>query len=179
MQVTRAEIDLLRGDTDVATERLQLVRSLSAVVSRVDFAYESARRTAEAELWAGRPSAALHEVQRTLVLFKAPDLTIWCGRLLTAGMRACADLAERARARRDQPAAMAAVAAGDSLADWVRHMGGVPFADHPYGAVIPAERATWEGERTRLAGPGHPEAWSGAAQAWQDLGCPHRAGYAW
>ena len=28
-------------------------------------------------------------------------------------------------------------------------------------------------------GPSDPDAWAGAAKAWQDLGCPHRAGYAW
>ena len=46
-------------------------------------------------------------------------------------------------------------------------------------ATIPAERATWDAERTRVAGPGDPGAWDGAAKAWQDLSCPHRAGYAW
>ena len=30
-----------------------------------------------------------------------------------------------------------------------------------------------------MAGPGDPGAWDGAAKAWQDLCCPHRAGYAW
>ena len=30
-----------------------------------------------------------------------------------------------------------------------------------------------------MAGAGDPGAWDGAAKAWQDLGCPHRAGYAW
>jgi DNA-binding CsgD family transcriptional regulator len=58
-------------------------------------------------------------------------------------------------------------------------MGGAPFADHPWVGTIPAERATWDAERTRLAGPSEPEAWAGAAKAWQDLGCPHRAAYAW
>ena len=46
-------------------------------------------------------------------------------------------------------------------------------------ATIPAERAIWEAERTRLAGTSDPLAWRGAAKAWQDLGCSHRAGYAW
>jgi len=46
-------------------------------------------------------------------------------------------------------------------------------------ATIAAERATWEAERARLAGPSDPAAWGAAAKAWQDLGCPHRAGYAW
>ena len=58
-------------------------------------------------------------------------------------------------------------------------MGGAPFTDHPFVATIPAERATWEAERARLAGPSDPAMWGGAAKAWQDLGCPHRAGYAW
>jgi DNA-binding CsgD family transcriptional regulator len=102
-----------------------------------------------------------------------------CGRLLVAGMRACADLAEQARARRDQAAAADAADAADGLATWVERMGGAPFADHRYVAAIPAWRATWDAERTRVAGSGDPGAWDGAAKAWQDLSCPHRAGYAW
>jgi DNA-binding CsgD family transcriptional regulator len=58
-------------------------------------------------------------------------------------------------------------------------MGSVPFTDHPYMATIAAERATWEAEQARRAGPSDPAMWDGAAKAWQDLGCPHRAGYAW
>ena len=58
-------------------------------------------------------------------------------------------------------------------------MGGAPFADHPWVGTIPAARATWDAERTRLAGPGDPDAWHAAAKAWQDLSCPHRAAYAW
>jgi DNA-binding CsgD family transcriptional regulator len=58
-------------------------------------------------------------------------------------------------------------------------MGGTPFADHPWVATIPAERATWEAERTRLAGASDPAAWGGTAKTWDGLGCPHRAAYAW
>jgi DNA-binding CsgD family transcriptional regulator len=114
-----------------------------------------------------------------LALFKVPVLAIFCGRLLAAGMRACADLAEQAWARRDEPAAAAARAAADGLVSWVGQMNGAPFADHPFVATIPAERATWHAERTRLAAASDPDAWSGIGQAWQELGCPHRAGYAW
>jgi DNA-binding CsgD family transcriptional regulator len=114
-----------------------------------------------------------------LALFKVPVLAIFCGRLLAAGMRACADLAEQAWARRDEPAAAAARAAADGLVSWVGQMNGAPFADHPFVATIPAERATWHAERTRLAAASDPDAWSRIGQAWQELGCPHRAGYAW
>jgi DNA-binding CsgD family transcriptional regulator/tetratricopeptide (TPR) repeat protein len=177
-QVARAEIDLLRGEISAAAERWRLIRAFPVVISRVDFAHESAQRAAEAALWTGRPGDALAETWRMLDLYRAPDLTILCGRLLIAGMRACADAADQARARRDGPAVAAAMAAADGLAAWVEQMGGVPFADHPLIATIPAERATWDAERTRLAGSSDPHAWAGAADAWQVLGCPHRAGYA-
>jgi DNA-binding CsgD family transcriptional regulator len=177
-QVIRAEIDLLRGDTGAAAERWQLMETLAAITSRVDYGYDGAPRAAEALLWAGRPGDALRETRRALARFNVPDLTILCGRLLAAGMRACADLAERARARRDQSAAADAADAADGLATWVERMGRVPFTDHPTVATIAAERATWDAERTRVAGSGDPGAWDGAAKAWQDLCCPHRAGYA-
>ena len=177
--VNCAEIDLLRGDTGAAAGRWQLIYASPAHRSRVDFAYESAPRAAEAMLWAGRPEDALRETRRALGLYKVPDLTILSGRLLAAGMRACADLAEQARARRDQAAADDAADAADDLATWVERMGRVPFTDHPLVATIPAWHATWDAERTRVAGPGDPGAWDGAAKAWQDLSCPHRAGYAW
>jgi DNA-binding CsgD family transcriptional regulator/tetratricopeptide (TPR) repeat protein len=178
-QMTRAEVDLLRGDAAAAAGRWQLIHALPAIASRVDFACESAQRDAEGALWTGRPAEALELARRALALFRVPDLTVLCGRLLAAGMRACADLAEQARARRDRPAAVAAMAAADGLVTWVAGMTGIPFANHPLVATVPAERATWDAERTRVAGFSDPEAWASAAQAWQDLGCPHRTGYAW
>jgi DNA-binding CsgD family transcriptional regulator len=180
VRAARAEIDLLRGDTGAAAERWQLIyAAFPAVISGVNFGYESAPRAAEALLWAGRPGDALQETRRALARFQGPDLTIFSGRLLASGMRACADLAEQARARGDQFAAADAADAADGLVTWVGRMGRVPFTDHPTVATIPAERATWDAERTRVAGPGDPGAWDGAAKAWQDLSCPHRAGYAW
>ena len=133
----------------------------------------------EAALWAGRPGEALVETQRALALVRIPDVTVLCGRLLMAGIRACADLAEQARARRDALGAADAVTAADGLASWVQQMGGAPLADHPFVATIPADRATWDAEQTRLAGHSNPDAWASAAKAWQDRGCPHRAAYAW
>ena len=82
-------------------------------------------------------------------------------------------------ARRDDAAAGAAAAAAGALVSWVGQAGGAPFTGHPWVATIPAERATWDAERTRLAGPSNPDAWTAAATAWQHLGCPHSAGYAW
>jgi DNA-binding CsgD family transcriptional regulator/tetratricopeptide (TPR) repeat protein len=176
----RAEIDLLRGEIDAASHRWRLLRANSAFASDVDLARESVQRAAELAVWAGRPAEALAEAQQALGQFINPDLAIFCGRLLATGVRACADLAERARARGDDPAVAAASAAADGLASWAgEQMRGTPFAEHPFVAMIPAERATWDAERTRLAGSSDPDSWSRAANTWQEIGCPHRAGYAW
>jgi DNA-binding CsgD family transcriptional regulator len=175
----RAEIDLLRGDIDAAAARRRLIDAIPAHDGSGFSARESARRAAELALWAGRPGDALATVQHGLPLLQTTELTILCGWLLAVGMRACADLAEGARARRDCPAAEAAGAAAESLAAWTGRVASAPFADHPFVATIPAERATWDAERSRLAGASDPEAWRAAAEAWQDLGSPHRAGYAW
>ena len=180
MHEARAEIDLLRGDIDAAAARRRLIDAIPAHLGTGPAARESARRAAELAVWAGRPGDALAEVQQALPLLQTTDLTILCGWLLAVGMRACADLAEGARARRDEPAAAdAAGAAADGLAAWAGQVAGAPFTDHPFVATIPAERACWDAERTRLAGTSDPQAWRAAAEAWEGLGCPHRAGYAW
>jgi DNA-binding CsgD family transcriptional regulator len=175
----RAEIDLLRGDLDAGRRRRQQITACIGRITNAETARHFAQRAAELALWAGRPGDALAEVQQVAALFQAPDLTIFCGRLLAAGMWACADLAGQARARRDPAAAQDVLDAADGLAAWVAQMGGAPFTDHPFVATIPAERATWEAERTRLAGDNDPAAWAAAAKTWDGLGCPHRAAYAW
>jgi len=175
----RAEIDLLRGDLTAAGERRQLLEVILTQIGDGQYALEHGRRAAELALWAGRPGDALNEVRRALLQLNTPYLVAVCGRLLTAGLWACADLAERARARRDEPAAETTTAAVGDLAGWVDQVGGAPFTDHPFVATIAAERATWDAEQTRLAGASDPAAWAAAAKTWQDLGCPHRAGYAW
>jgi len=179
VHASRAEIDLLHGESGAAAERWQQLTAITSSLGDIDSAREAAQRAAEFALWAGRPADALAEVQRVIALFPAPDLTIFCGRLLGLGMRACADLAGQARARLDAPALEAALAAASGLAAWVDQLARAPFTDHPFVATIPAERASWDAERTRLAGASDPAAWNTAAKTWQNLGCPHRAGYAW
>ena len=70
------------------------------------------------------------------------------------------------------------LAAADEPADWVEHTGGEALTDHPFVAATPAE-LTWNAECTRVVNSSDPDAWCAAATAWQNLGCPHEAGYAW
>jgi DNA-binding CsgD family transcriptional regulator len=174
LHAERGQIDLLRGEVNAAVERLaQTKHEASIDISRV-----LGQQFAEAALWAGRPEEALEEVERLLDRLEGTSRVIECGWLLAVGMRACADLADRARARRDDDAVRAALARADNLASWVKQEHYVPFTDHPYLASIPAERATWDAERSRTAGASDPAAWSVAAERWEALDYRHRAGYA-
>jgi DNA-binding CsgD family transcriptional regulator/tetratricopeptide (TPR) repeat protein len=170
----RAEIDLLRGEVDSAAQRL---RSIETGASS-EFARDFEQDVAEVALWAGRPEEALKAVQRALDRQEDTKWVILCGWLLAMGMRACAELAERARALRDRDAARAALAAADNLASWVRQEHDVPFTDHPFVATIPAVRATWDAERGRAAAANDPTGWSIAAERWEALGYRHRVAYA-
>jgi ATP/maltotriose-dependent transcriptional regulator MalT len=174
----RAEIDLLRGDVAAAAERVQQVKSVMGRGASVDRAREIAQCAAEVALWAGRPEDGLADVREALARHQSSEWTIRCGWLLVIGMRACADLAGQAQASADEPRTQAALAAADEIAAWINRMSGTPFTDHPYVATIPAERASWNAERSRLTGASDATAWHTAADAWADLGCPHRAAYA-
>jgi DNA-binding CsgD family transcriptional regulator len=174
----RVMIDLRRGDYAAAHERWQATAEIAGR-GILDAVLQAAQDAADLALWTARPAEAFEHVRRGLTLFTVPDLTFTCGWVLAAGMRACADLAGRARARRDQQGGAAAVAAAAGLTGWVKQMRGVPFTSHPAYAMIPALRAAWDAEQTRLAGASDPAGWAAAAMAWEDLGYPHEAGYAW
>jgi hypothetical protein len=100
LHACRAEIDLRRGEVDAAVERLAQTKFEASI----DISRDLGQRFAEAALWAGRPKEALGEVERLLDRLAGAGGVIFCGWFLAVGMRACADLAERGRARRDDDA---------------------------------------------------------------------------
>jgi DNA-binding CsgD family transcriptional regulator len=175
LHAERGELDLLRGEFATAVERLTQTK----IETHPELSRELGQRFAEVAVWAERPTEALEEVKRLLERLEDTNWVIFCGWLLAVGMRACADLAEQVRARRDEPAGRAALAAADDLVAWVNREHEVPFTDHPYVATIPAARATWDAERSRTAGASDPAAWSAAADQWKALDYRHRAGYCW
>jgi DNA-binding CsgD family transcriptional regulator/tetratricopeptide (TPR) repeat protein len=171
----RAEIDLLRGEVDAAANRLAQID----VGASLEFAAGLAQDVTEVALWAGRPDEALETVQRALESAHETDWLMKSGWLLAMGMRACADLTEQGRARRDDSAVRAALAAADNLASWVSREHELPFTEHPFSAAIPATHAIWDAERSRVVGASDPAAWSVAAERWETLDYRHRAGYCW
>jgi DNA-binding CsgD family transcriptional regulator/tetratricopeptide (TPR) repeat protein len=123
---------------------------------------------AELTLWEGRPEAALSAVEEGLRL-QAEDPLRWM--LVAAlGARAAADLAERARARRDAAAEAAARDRATAFRDGARKR--APGADHP------ALAATIEAEHARAVGDGDAALWDAAARAWDARPAPFRAAYA-
>jgi DNA-binding CsgD family transcriptional regulator/tetratricopeptide (TPR) repeat protein len=169
----RADMDLVRGEVELAAQRLASIE-----IGGSEHALDVEQDIAEAALWADRSEEALEAVQRALERQADTVWVIYCGWLLAMGMRACADLAEQARALRDQPATQAALVAADDLASWVSRTDGAAFNEHPFVAIIPPARATWDTEHGRATGASDPAAWSVAAERWEALGYRHRAGYA-
>jgi DNA-binding CsgD family transcriptional regulator len=174
LHACRAEIDLLRAEVDAAAQRLAQIKA----GDNPEFTRDLAQLVAEAEVWAGRPDEALEEVQRALERLAGADwVVISCGWLLVVGMRACADLSERGRARRDDDAVRTALAAANDLASWVKRERDLPFSEHPYVASSPGGPRDL-GRRTRPRDwgerPGRVERCRGAVGG---AGCRHRAAY--
>ena len=179
VHLSRIEVDLLRGDLDAAQRRLEQVQAITAGLVGGFRAEEYAPLlAAELALWTGRPAEALTEVARELPSLSLPIMYVG-GPLLIAGMRACADLAETARARRDDAAGADALAAAADLVSWAGRLEVTPFTDRPADVYPPAERASWQAEQSRLTGASDPAAWAAAAKTWAGLERAHRAAYAW
>jgi DNA-binding CsgD family transcriptional regulator len=174
LHACRVEIDLRRGEVDAAADRLTRID----VGASLEFARDFAELVGEVVLWVGQPERAFEAIHRALDRRAELDWMMKCGWLLAVGMRACADLTEMGRARGDETAVQSVLGAVADLVSWLDRARGVPFTNHPYIAVIPASRATWEAERSRATGASDPDAWSVAAVHWEAVGYQHRAGYA-
>ena len=152
----RAELDLLSGDTAAAAARQEQIAATVGRVGSDDWSREGALRAAELRLWTGAPDRVLPGIRPVLAGLKSPGQAIFCGPLLTrdAGLRRPGRAGPRApgrggpRARRSRTARTSPTWAGRLPAD--------PFAEHPFAATIPAEHASFEAERTRLAGSRRP-----------------------
>jgi hypothetical protein len=77
----RAEIDLLRGEVEMAAERLDQIRW----GAELEGVLEVGTRVAEVAVWAGRPDQGLARVRSALDRLKDTDWVILCGRLLAMG----------------------------------------------------------------------------------------------
>jgi len=124
---------------------------------------------AEAALWRGDPEAALASVDQGLRETGDREWPRYQMRIFRVGIRAAADLAEVARARRDVAGEAAAVSHGESL--WTALQPVIGSAAGRRGGDFDeehaAEIATVEAERARLLHEPGAARWAEAAERWR------------
>jgi DNA-binding CsgD family transcriptional regulator len=175
-QMTRATLDMLVGDLDAATKRWAAIEAVTHP-KNLEYGGNLVDRGV-IDLWAQRPHATLSRIKRTSRRWDDLSYRPFTAAILSTAMRACADLAETARARRERAGEHTARMSAQDLVDVHDAMRRDPFAAHSFYVTATAHGATWAAELTRVAGTSDPDAWATAAAAWNDLHRPHRAAYA-
>jgi DNA-binding CsgD family transcriptional regulator len=179
----RATLEMLRGNLDEGKQRWLGLRGLPrpSLTLRV---WSDLQET-ELHCWRQFPRLAFDQGYGALELIAGADQATLSGpmltvtsRLLVLALRACADLAEQARADHDPDAADAAQRRADRLSDLHRGMAPDPFTAGPLRPTAAADHATWQAEESRLHGESDPALWERAAEEWDALARPHRAAYA-
>jgi DNA-binding CsgD family transcriptional regulator len=179
----RADLEMRRGNLDGAHQRWIYLRQLPAPV--LAHQVETDPGEAELHLWKGSPDVAFDHAHAMLVLVARANngtldgpLLTFAGPLLVLALRACADLAEQARADRNAEALTPAQRRAHQLSDLRDSMKPDPFTAGPLRPTAAADHASWHAEASRLRGESDPRLWEQAATEWDALTRPHRAAYA-
>jgi DNA-binding CsgD family transcriptional regulator/tetratricopeptide (TPR) repeat protein len=134
----------------------------------------------EAALWAGDPAAALEEARAGLAEIGDIEWLRYPLRILRGGAWAAADLADIARARRDDAGLAAALAAAQEVgARRTVVAGRVPSTLRAGPAAdVEAEFATIDAELARATGAPAGAAWEAVAERWAGRSRPYLQAYA-
>jgi len=157
-----------RGDLDAAEAHLAAERDAIGAHPTPESGSYALEAEAELALAQRRPKAASRAAERGTRVYTADKER--CLLMSAIGVRAEADLAEIARARRDRPAELAARQQARAFHD----LGGELAA----GAGHAALSALIEAEHARAEGDSDPVRWDAAARAWEGRSAPYRAAYA-
>jgi ATP/maltotriose-dependent transcriptional regulator MalT len=174
--MARARLDMLAGDLAAATNRWAAIEAVTHA-GNLSYGGNLVNRGV-IDLWARRPMEALRRIQQVPDRLDAAWYRRFTAAILSTALRACADIAEAARARRDSAGEQAARQSAQDLVDAHEAMERDPFAPHPFYVTAAAHGAIWAAELTRVAGKSDPDAWAAAAAAWTSLHRPHRTAYA-
>ena len=169
--MTRADLELGRGDFASAKAHLDAA-VLSLREDRGLGVYDV--YLAELALWERRWVDADAHVEAALTGASSPhadQLRVW---FCAKGLRAVAELAALARARRDADAGVAWLAKADRLVTIARSAAATASSITPTAG---GWLALAEAEYDRAQGLGAPDTWSDAASTWQQLERPVVAAY--
>ena len=163
-----------RGDAAAARDRLSVAEGYAVGEIDADVGAYVALAGAEAAVEAGDAAAGVAAAERGLAHLDASDDVVLVGPLVAVGLRAAADLAETARARRRPDEISAAEAAGTRL--WERAET-IWLAAAPTGGSGVATRLTCLAELGRLRGATVVADWVAATEAWGAVPMPVPAAY--
>jgi DNA-binding CsgD family transcriptional regulator len=178
LHLQRADLTARQGRHEAAERHLALAREMGAASYSLELRCFEASIAGLVALGQGAAREAAARCAEVLALATAGDDEMSAAPLLSLGLRAQADLAERARAGRHPDEEASARAAADAMQDtW----GGLQEALGPGRTPSPeieAHAATATAERTRLDGASAPAQWAAAQTAWDELNMQHHAAYA-
>jgi DNA-binding CsgD family transcriptional regulator len=167
----RADIELGRGDFGSARSHLEA--ALATLREDRGYGIYDVFR-AELALWERRWTEAEEAVHQGLSMAQLPDtaqLRVW---FCAKGLRAQAELAALARARRDAGAVRTWLTRAQELIAVARHAAAE-------ASVVTPNAAGWlalaETEYARARGTARPESWAAAAESWERLERPPLAAY--
>jgi DNA-binding CsgD family transcriptional regulator/tetratricopeptide (TPR) repeat protein len=178
--VQAVRLAVATGDLATAEERVEQGMALTAEVGVPDaWQRELVESAAELALWRHRPDQALDLVEEGLALVEGGDEQRFAGSLVVLGIRAAADGAADAQARRHGSAATMTVERGEEMAARGRRLHPDPLdADATWWPEGRALALTGGAELARLRGDSDPRRWTAVAEAWESIHRPFAAAYA-
>ncbi|MGI8777186.1 MAG: helix-turn-helix transcriptional regulator [Acidimicrobiales bacterium] len=179
LHLARAKLAVGRGQIEAASADLAMVEELGTHAT--DARYQAPLLTLRAglALWEGDVDKARRAVATGLAVADRTDDTWFVAPLVWHGLRAEADGAEVARARRSTVDVDAAHATGTDLLARVQALSEqARDAAPPVRAAVAAYMALCRAEWSRVEGVSAPEAWTAAAVCLDGLGQPYPAAYA-
>jgi DNA-binding CsgD family transcriptional regulator/tetratricopeptide (TPR) repeat protein len=169
--IIRADVEIGRGEFEAARAHLEAA-SATLREDRLFSRYDAC--LADLALWEHRWTDADTAIQEGLAQARQREVAQLRVQMCAKGLRAQAELAALARARRDTAAVRGWLSRGHNLITTARRAAAEASAVTPNAG---AWLALAEAEYARARGPARPESWSQAADGWERLGRPPLAAY--
>jgi DNA-binding CsgD family transcriptional regulator len=179
LHLARAKISMSRGDFATAAADLETVKALSARAIDPRFVVPVLTLEAGLAIWEGRLDDARDAVAAGLAKLTVSQEVWFAAHLAWHGLRAEADRAEAARARRGSEEIEGARATATALMEHLRQLKG--RLDPAAAAVHQAAdiyTTMCEAEWSRLVGASSAEIWEKVATTWDTMLQPYPAAYA-